>query len=62
MGFDDRVLEYIIANPRKLEHGFWRFRAILYLIKGMRRMMFQLSGFYYKGSCKDDQISGSLRV
>ena len=46
------------ANPRKLEHGFRRIRArIPYftLIKGMRRMMFQLSGFYYRlnGSAVD---------
>ena len=36
-------------NPQKLEHGFRRIGAripILYL-KGMRVLMFQLSGFYY---------------
>ena len=36
-------------KPGKLEHGFWRINAeipiILYL-KGMRILMFQLSGFY----------------
>ena len=35
-----------IVNPRKLGHGFRMISAILYL-KGRRRMMFQLSGFYY---------------
>ena len=34
------------ANPRKLEHGFRRIGA---RIKGMRTMMFQLSGFYCTG-------------
>ena len=39
-------------KPRKLEHGFRRIRArilIIYL-KGMRRMMFQLSASTIKGS------------
>ena len=39
-------------NPRKLEHGFRMISAgipILHL-NGMRNMMFQLSGFYYKGN------------
>ena len=38
------------VDPRKLEHGLRRISAripILYL-KGMRIMMFQLSGFYYR--------------
>ena len=41
------------VDPRKLEHGFRRLCAripnILYL-KGMRILMFQLSGFYYKSN------------
>ena len=38
-----------IVDLRKLEHGFRRISArIPYnFLKGMRRMMFQLSGFYY---------------
>ena len=39
-------------NPRKLEHGFRRIsaRIPLYLtLRGMRIMMFQLSGFYCIG-------------
>ena len=37
-----------IVEARKLEHGFRRIRARILTIylKGMRRMMFQLSGFY----------------
>ena len=42
------------VDPRKLEHGFRRLCAripnILYL-KGMRILMFQLSGFYYRCRC-----------
>ena len=41
---------WFTANPRKLEHGFRGFMLgfpILYF-KGMRLMMFQLSGFYYR--------------
>ena len=30
-------------NPRKLEHGFRRIG-----VRGMRILMFQLSGFYYR--------------
>ena len=48
-----RIVGYdplIIVEARKLEHGFRRISAkgslILYL-KGIRIMMFQLSGFYY---------------
>ena len=43
---------YMIVNPRKLEHGFRMINAgipILYL-KGMRAIIFQLSGFYYINS------------
>ena len=41
----------IIVNPRKLEHGFRKISARIpykIFLKGMRRMMFKLSGFYYK--------------
>ena len=40
---------FYTVEARKLEHGFRRISArilILYL-KGMRMMMFQLSGYYY---------------
>ena len=48
------------VNPRKLEHGFRRICAripILYL-KGMRILMFQLSGFYYKSSALTQDVWG----
>ena len=43
------LLWQLKVNPRKLEHGFRRSSAripILY-VKGMRIMMFQLSGFCF---------------
>ena len=43
----DYDLEF--RNPRKLEHGFRMIHAgipYIFYLKGMRIMMFQLSGFY----------------
>ena len=37
-----------IGNPRKLEHGFRRIGAGSLLYKGLRILMFQLSGVYCK--------------
>ena len=51
-----------LVNPRKLEHGCRMINAripfLLYL-KGIRTIMFQLSGFYYVGSQIEGSTSGS---
>ena len=54
-GFGFRLLT---VEDRKLEHGFRRIHAVIpytLYFKGMRLMMFQLSGFY----CRKFEVSSS---
>ena len=47
-----RIVTDSIVNPRKLEHGFGMISASIVYLKGMRIIMFQLSGFYCHFACQ----------